>query len=283
MGPEPSTPVTRPALPRVAAGIALSIALSPIVTAPLALRSEQLPLVPQVQWASFLGLGLLVYLWLGRAAGPSPPRLQNIAAFAGMVVLPLRAFWVNAMLPQANPPAYCVDSDSWSFEPPRPLAAPYVYLFAAVYVAATLGYFACRFARKSASPGGASSAAAALALLGFVEAALTAVQVGWWPLVFALFAPIAYGVAWCPAVSAVVFGRELVLAYRDSAARGRRAAFVRRTLYGALGVGGICVAMLSVFTLSLTGAWRVFSRTNHWVFSTIPEAYNCSDPGADRQ
>jgi hypothetical protein len=104
-----------------------------------------------------------------------------------------------------------------------------------------------------------------------------------WPLLIALIAPIAYGVAWCPAVSAVVFGRELVLAYRDSLARGRRAAFVRWTLYGALGVGGICVAMPAVFTLSPTAAWRVFSRTNHWAFSTIPEAYYCSNPGADRQ
>jgi hypothetical protein len=281
VGPESST-VTHPALPRIAAAAALSIALSPIVTAPLALRNENLPLVPQVQWVSFLGLGALFHLWLGRSAGPPAPRLRNIAAFACMIVLPLRGFWVNAMLPPASPPEYCVSTDAWPHEVvSRPLATPYVYLFAVVYLAATLAYFACRSARKRAWPDGASSLGAALVLLGFVEAALTTVQLQI-SEIFSVVAPISFGIAWCPVVSTLVLGRELVFAVRGAVARGRRAAFVRRTLFAALGVGAVCVAIPAVLTLAPAAAWRVFSRTSTWVFSTIPISYDCSDPAADR-
>jgi hypothetical protein len=140
--PESSTPVTGSVLARVAASAALSLVLSPIVTAPLAFHKPDLPDALQVQRVSLAGLGALLFVWLGRSAGPSAPRGR------------------------ARPP------------------------------------------------------------------------------------------------------------------RGVR---IRRTLFTALGAGAVCVAIPAVLALSSTAAWRVFSRTSTWAFSTIPVDYGCWHPEDDRQ
>src|ERR1700722_11957292 len=104
MRAEPSPPVSRRGLPLVVASAVLSICLSPILLAPLALRNENLPSAPQVQWVFFLVVGALFFWRLGRPAGPPVQRLRTIAAFVCTVLLPLRAFWVNAMLLEAPLP-----------------------------------------------------------------------------------------------------------------------------------------------------------------------------------
>jgi hypothetical protein len=275
MRAEPSHPVSRRGMPLGVASAVLSVCLSPIIVAPLALEGENLPSAPQVQWFFFLVVGALFFWRLGRPAGPPVQRLRTIAAFACAVLLPLRAFWVNATLLVAPLPESLPKND-WGIEdPPQPLAAPYVYLFAVVYLVATVAYFARRSARTKASARPPSGWSAALVLLGFVQAVLTAVQLGLGPLSIILLAPISFGVAWCPIVSALVFGRELWLAAGIAISHRCGTRFLLRTSATAVCVGALCAVVPVLVAWDLTAPWRVFSRTSGWHFSTIPIPEGC--------
>jgi hypothetical protein len=252
--------------------------------APLAFsENEELPLLPSVQWSFFLGLGIFFFWlfgrWIASSAETPVKHLRELGAIAATILFPLRAFWVEATLPARADPRFCgiEESTSLAVRHPRALATPYVYLFAAIYAAAVIGYFAIRSARKSAQPRAPSATGAGLTLLGFAALVLLAIQLG--PgLLTTLVAPVAWGVTWSPVVVAVLLGRELVLAVASAMSRDVGARFAARTVATAVVVGTLCVAGPALATHDIAALWRLFSQTSAWTFSQIPASFACPDP-----
>jgi hypothetical protein len=265
-------------LRRAAASAALAVVLSPLIVTPLAFATsdDEIFLLPPVQWLFFAGIGAALFRALRRLESKSGRRLADIAAVSCMVLLPLRSLWVEALLPPNMDPKYCdnIESLSLSLRAPRPLATPYVYLYVLVCVATTVGYFACRSARKRNPSARVPSWGAGLVLVGCVEAAFTTVQMGG-GLVGGLFAPVAGGVAWCPFVSTVAFARELLFAAARSRSHRRFGAFAMGALTAACITAALCFGASAVVFHDPGAAWHVFSRTTRWTFSTIPIDFDC--------
>ncbi|MCL2778235.1 MAG: hypothetical protein FWD73_09540 [Polyangiaceae bacterium] len=243
-----------------------------------------------VIWLVYFGLGVLFFRWFRK----SSRRARTLAALACVVLFPLYAFYVNATLLTETDPKYCTHIDDlFGEEIPtaQPLATPYVYLFVALYVAATMAYFACRHARQREPSVVASPAGVGLLMLGFLAVVLTVLQllpqfvhvgimtVLFGPLVL-LFAGV-WGAMWCPVIVAVVFGRELVLALRTAFKRRMGWRYGVRTLMVALGVAFVWAAIPAVAAGDATASWRVFSRTYGWFFSKNPKPPLCGHHGVD--
>jgi hypothetical protein len=275
------SPKIRPRrIPRALAATVLSISMSPIVVALLEIGRREVS--PIEEWLSVVAVGTAVFGWLGRLG----TRVNGAAAIACVLIFPLRGFYVDIVV---LAPSACEDIDALWAAPSRPLATPYVYLFAVVYFASAAAYFVCRHVRTREASRLVSSAAAGVLLIGFVVAGLTVIQLGGFFIVtvaaptvafqVALIAPIAYGLMWCPVVLAIVLGREVALAVRAAIVRRLAWRFVWRASAVSLTVATACAALPAIAAGDATAAWRVFSRTSGWVFSRIDRPY-CRDIGS---